>query len=165
MKRLGFVTLLVIIAFAVSSVATSQFVTGYNPRLTAMDGNGVTLAYQVTVDSLQADTTKAFQIGLYDDNLFAAYPIMVGYKTTSTWGKPHVLITIQGGFGDGVWTTIDTVVTNDSLETYAQTTLDLNSKVYPYYRLIFTGKTNADLINNRSDSYSICTLYFYRKGY
>lgn len=139
-----------------------------NTEATQFD-NGVSLYFNLVVDSTDTYNSEAFTLSKYDNDLWTTYPMSYSRIITSTLGTPYVTCLVQyspvEATASTYWTTIDTLFLKDSIETFASGTFNLNDSKKPYYRLRFVGDANGALTNNRSDSNTKVWLYIGRKDY
>lgn len=154
-----FALLLLITLFSLPTSA--QWVT--NTTATQLD-NGVSLYFNLTVDSTGTYNSNPFTLNKYDNDSWYTYPISYSRIITSTLGTPYVTALVQySPDAENNWTTVDTLFLKDSIETFASGTFNLNDSKKPYYRLRFVGDANGALTDNRSDSDVKVWLYIYRK--
>jgi len=126
--------------------------------------NGVSLYFNLTVDSTGTYNSDAFTLSKYDNDSYYTYPMSYSRIITSALGTPYVTALIQYSPDASTnWTTIDTLFLKDSIETFASGTFNLNDSKKPYYHLRFVGDANGALVNNRSDSNVKVWLYIGRK--
>jgi hypothetical protein len=144
---------LFLLLFPVLVLAQSQATTAFDFTTTR-----ATVSVSGKVDSLTNYVSKTFDLSGYDNGGFVSYPLFVGKVISSTLGTPHVFTYIQGSYDNSNWVNVDTIATNDSVETYNTTTIDLNGKYFPLYRVFVDGITG-----NRSDSMIKVHIYAYRK--
>lgn len=134
-----------------------------NTTATQFD-NGVSLYFNLTVDSTGTYNSNAFTLNKYDNDSWYTYPISYSRIITSTLGTPYITALVQYSPDASTnWTTIDTLFLKDSIETFASGTFNLNDSKKPYYRLRFVGDSNGALTPNRSDSDCKVWLYIGRK--
>lgn len=136
---------------------------------------GDLIRFTCTVDSVDTLTSAVFNVRKYDgaywgpstgtetdktDTTFVpAQPFAYRLSTTSVKGAPKVTAYIEGSFFvDTLFAVVDTLCTDRTSETASISTIDLNNKKYPYYRLVVYGVALC-----RDDAIFDLVLYAYQK--
>ena len=144
MKHLKSLFAVIAVLIATMSVtAPAQITTSFvQPNVSSK----ATVTIHANVDSLTTYTSGPFGLSGYDAESFYTYPLAYGKKLASA-GTPKISAYIDGSYGFSTWTVVDTILTTDSVTTFASGTLDLNNKHFPQYRVRIIGATG-----NRRDS-------------
>lgn len=145
--------------FGFAQLSFSQYLTGFNPKLTEVQNAGLVVEFRATADSLENITSRLFSVTNYDGGAWSSYPIYYTKSTVSAAGKPFTTVTIEGSNDNENWVVIDTVGgASDSLETLASGSIDLGGKKFLYYRQRTKGESG-----NRRDTVVKTTYYFYNR--
>lgn len=109
---------------------------------------GRIFTYEVTIDSIEVDTSRIFDLSEWDGMLTRSdanmFEVPAGYYIYSDSGDTKASIKIQGSFDKSVWFDAVTVVNSDTSETATKTVLDFGEARFPYYWIISSGVATND---------------------
>lgn len=124
--------------------------------------NAVMVSFDAEVDSIITVTSDWFAIPEYLSHSLITYPPNYTKIQSSTAGKPHITVTLEGSNDQTNVVIVDTVGTvGDSLETIYSGNTNLNNKKFWYYRYKYVG-TGTGAFANKSDATLKSQLVFIR---
>jgi len=156
-KTINILIILILLSMAQLWAGDGSWTSGENGTSYNLD-QGKLIRFTCSVDSIDTLISQSFSITKQDGDSWATYPVPAGKYFSSATGKPHLTIYIYGSPDNSNFTVVDTVCTNDSLETVRRTTLNLNYR-FPYYRLYVYGVTK-----NAPDTIMRFRMYLYRRN-
>lgn len=124
---------------------------------------GATLRFTCALDSIDADTSRAFSIGKYDGQRWTTVPVHAQKLITSAVGKPYVTVYLDGSFDNSNWFACDTLVTADSVETAGLIEINFSNKKFPWYRVRSNGIAYG-AGKNRTDTIFDMIWYLYQEN-
>jgi len=113
-----------------------------------------TASYVAIADSATASDTITVTFSMAHTYTQNFMPFPVGYIAGPT--GPKISVFVDGSFDNSSWVVCDTLAENIAATTLTYTTMDMNNKRYPYYRMRFDG-----IATNPSDSWIKVWWYFY----
>lgn len=155
MKKVFIIAFLLIFVLMLPLVADTWISNAVESKVS---GDGMTLTFACSVDSVDTLTSNVFDLSNYNEDSWSTYPINYQLYNTSTLGKPRLTAYIYGTMDNSNWFVADTLFSTDSLETVRYKTADFNNKKAVLYKMIIYGTTG-----NRSDTGLNLIMYFYRK--
>lgn len=122
-------------------------------------GDVPTLRFTAAIDSIDADSSRAFSLQKWDGPYsWATFPFRAQRNFNSAAAGVEITTFIDGSFDNIAWSACDTLGTEVSTEGKTIVEFDLNNKRFPYYRMRVVGSTP-----NRRDATADWIIYLYHR--